>query len=57
VDAAITINHEMITDAEKATLTVPAVDVGYSVVATFSGRTAMNDDFLNLTHDIAILNE
>ena len=47
----------MITDAEKATLTVPAVDVGYGVVATFSGRTAMNDDFLNLTHDIAILNE
>lgn len=41
----------MITDAEKATLTVPAVDVGYGVVATFLGRTAMNDDFLNLTHD------
>ena len=51
VDAAVTINHEMITDAEKATLTVLAVDVGYGVVATFLGRTAMNDDFLNLTHD------
>ena len=47
----------MITDAEKATLTMPAVDVGNGKVATFSGRTAMNDDFLNFTHDITILNE
>ena len=47
----------MITDAEKTTLTMPAVDVGNGIVATFLGRTAMNDDFLNLTQDITILNE
>ena len=43
----------MITDAEKATLTMPTVDVGYGVVATFSGRTTMNDDFLDLAHNDA----
>ena len=42
----------MITDAEKATLTMPTVDVGYGVVATFSGRATMNDDFLDLAHHI-----
>jgi hypothetical protein len=36
---------------------VPAVNIRYGEVATFLGRTAMNDDFLYLTHDITILNE
>ena len=42
MNAAVTINHEMITYAEKATLTMPTVYVGYCVVATLFGRTAMN---------------
>ena len=40
-----------------AALPVPAVNIRYGEVATFLGRTAMNDDFFYLTHDIAILNE
>lgn len=41
---------------KKATLTMPTVDVGYGVVATFSGRATMNDDFLDLAHNIIIYN-
>ena len=55
MDAAVTLNHEMITYAEKATLTMPTVYVSYGVVATLSGRTAMNNDFLNLAHNRIIM--
>lgn len=51
VDAAVTINYKMIADAEKATISMPAVDVGYGVITTFLGRATMNDDFLDFTHD------
>jgi hypothetical protein len=57
MNAAVTINHEMITYAAHSALAVPAVNIRYGEVATFLGRTAMNDDFLYLTHDITILNE
>ena len=52
MNAAVTINHEMITYAAHSALPVPAVNIRYGEVATFLGRTAMNDDFLYLTHDI-----
>ena len=51
VDAAVTINYKMIADAEKATISMPAVDVGYGVITTFLGRATMNDNFLDFTHD------
>ena len=51
MNAAVTINHEMITYAAHSALPVPAVNIRYGEVATFLGRTAMNDDFLYLTHD------
>ena len=51
MNAAVTINHEMITYAAQSALPVPAVNIRYGEVATFLGRTAMNDDFLYLTHD------
>ena len=35
---------------------MPMVYVGYGVVATLFGRTAMNDDFLNLTHNRIMYN-
>ena len=52
MNAAVTINHEMITYAAQSALAVSAVNIRYGEVATFLGRTAMNDDFLYLTHDI-----
>ena len=52
MNAAVTINHEMITYAAHSALPVSAVNIRYGEVATFLGRTAMNDDFLYLTHDI-----
>ena len=43
MNAAVTINHEMITYAAHSALPVPAVNIRYGEVATFLGRTAMND--------------
>ena len=47
MNAAVTINHEMITYAAHSALAVPAVNIRYGEVATFLGRTAMN---LSLIH-------
>ena len=55
MNAAVTINHEMITYAAQSALPMPAVNIRYGEVATFLGRTAMNDDFLYLTHGIDFL--
>ena len=44
VDAAVKINHEVITDAPEATLLVPGIDVGDREVLAFRCRSTMNDN-------------
>ena len=52
MNAAVTINPEMITYAAQSALPVPAVNIRHREVSAFLGRTAMNDDFFYLTHAI-----
>jgi len=49
-DTAIKVDDIMIADTSKATSTVPAVDVGDSVVAPFGGSATVDDDFCYMTH-------
>ena len=44
VDAAVKINHEVITDAPEAALPVPGIDVGDREVLAFRSRGTMNDN-------------
>mgnify|MGYP003489365656 CR=1 FL=1 len=44
VDAAVEVNHEVITDAPEATLLVPGIDVGDREVLAFRCRSTMNDN-------------
>lgn len=44
VDAAVKVNHEVITDAPEAALLVPGIDVGDREVLAFRSRGTMNDN-------------
>ena len=44
VNAAVEVNHEVITDAPEATLLVPGIDVGDREVLAFRSRGTMNDN-------------
>ena len=44
VNAAVKVNHEVITDAPEATLLVPGIDVGDREVLAFRSRGTMNDN-------------
>ena len=44
VNAAVEVNHEVITDAPEATLLVPGIDVGDRVGFAFRSRGTMNDN-------------
>ena len=44
VNAAVKVNHEVITDAPEATLLVPGIDVGDREGFAFRCRSSMNDN-------------
>ena len=44
VDAAVEVNHEVITDAPEATLLVPGINVGDREGFAFRCRGTMNDN-------------
>lgn len=44
VNAAVEVNHEVITDAPEATLLVPGIDVGDREGLAFRSRGTMNDN-------------
>lgn len=55
MDAAIAIDNEVVANLAEASLSVPAVNVGYCVILAFSGSTAMDDDFGDLSHGLKVL--
>lgn len=52
MNAAITIDDEMVAYLAEASGSVPAVDVGNGVVATLDGGATMDDDLGNLSHNV-----
>lgn len=50
MDAAVTINDEVVADLTEASGAMPAVDVLDCVVFAFGGGTAMDDDFGDFSH-------
>ena len=51
VNAAVSVNYEVIAYAVEASLAMPAVDVLDGEVLALCGGTAMNNDFCNFSHD------
>ena len=51
VNAAVKVNHEVITDAPEAALLVPCIDVSDREGFPFRCRGTMNDNFVNLSHN------
>ena len=56
VNAAVKVNHEVITYAPEASLPVPGIDVGDREGFPFRCRSTMNDNFVNLSHKMFYLN-
>ena len=56
VNAAVEVNHEVITDAPEATLLVPGIDVGDREGLALRRSRTMNDDFANLSNKMFYFN-
>ena len=55
VDAAVKVNHIMITDTVKSSLAVPAVNVSDGERLAFGGGGAVNYYFVDCSHDCFFL--
>jgi hypothetical protein len=51
MDASVKVNHVVVSDTSEASFAVPFVDVLHLEVRPFRCGTAMDDDFIDLSHE------